>query len=225
SGGIGAQLTHRLSERFHILALYNQTALDDELQNQKRVTPIPVDLSQPDWPEMIKAGIPERGLYGIIHSAWPSMVRGGLLNQSGNTLQKQLDFGVLQLVELARLMTEHPTESGARLITIGSVAGGYRPSLNVAPYSLGKMAQEQTVRLLAAELASKGITVNAVNPNFLPIGMNKEANARRVKLEEARIPQGRLCSPGDIENTILWLLSEGASYVSGQLIGLAGAQL
>jgi 3-oxoacyl-[acyl-carrier protein] reductase len=84
---------------------------------------------------------------------------------------------------------------------------------------------EHTVRLLAAELAVKRITVNAICPSFVPAGMNQHADERRRKLEAAQVPLGRLCQPEDIAGMIRWLVSPGASFVSGQVLGLTGAQL
>ena len=69
------------------------------------------------------------------------------------------------------------------------------------------------------------MTVNAVCPSFLAVGINDRADERQQKLEKARVPLGRLCTPADVEGTIDYLLSGAASFVSGQILGLSGGQL
>jgi NAD(P)-dependent dehydrogenase (short-subunit alcohol dehydrogenase family) len=153
------------------------------------------------------------------------MPKGGLLSVPRETVESQLAFGTLHLIELARLLSARAADDGARLVALGSVAGRFRPVLGVAAYSLAKSALEETVRLLAAELAIRKITVNAVCPSFVPAGINQQADERRQKIEAARIPLGRLCQPEDVVAAVAFLLSPGASFVSAQVIGLAGAQL
>ncbi|HUQ10235.1 MAG TPA: SDR family oxidoreductase, partial [Steroidobacteraceae bacterium] len=96
--------------------------------------------------------------------------------------------------------------------------------LAVSTYSLSKAALEQTVKLLAPELARKKITINAVCPSFVPTGMNEQSDARARKLEAARVPLGRLCSPEDVVGTVRFLLSPEASFLSGESIVLSGGQ-
>ena len=92
-------------------------------------------------------------------------------------------------------------------------------------YSLGKAVLEHSMRLLAPELARKGVTVNAVLPSFIPVGMNAAKSSRAVLLETAKVPAGRLGSPVEVANAIEYLLSPGASFVSGQLVSLTGGQM
>jgi len=95
----------------------------------------------------------------------------------------------------------------------------------MAAYSLGKVCLENTVRLLAPELAIKKITINAVCPSFTPVGMNQQVNERVLLVEKAAVPLGRLCDVGDIGGVIKYLLAPEASFISGQSIALTGGQL
>src|SRR5262249_47792134 len=100
-----------------------------------------------------------------------------------------------------------------------------KPAFNLAAYSLGKGVLEDTVRLLAPEMARKQVTVNAVCPSFLAVGINGRADERQQKMETARVPLGRLCTPADVAAAVEYLLSPGAAFVSGQVLGLSGGQL
>jgi 3-oxoacyl-[acyl-carrier protein] reductase len=69
------------------------------------------------------------------------------------------------------------------------------------------------------------VTINAVCPSFLPVGINKQANQRQVIAESATVPMGRLGSVADVIGMIRYLLSPEASFVSGQVLRLTGGQL
>ncbi len=74
-------------------------------------------------------------------------------------------------------------------------------------------------------MARKKVTVNAVCPSFVPLGINKQADERQQKMEAARVPLGRLCTAADVAGAVDYLLSPAASFVSGQILGLSGGQL
>jgi 3-oxoacyl-[acyl-carrier protein] reductase len=69
------------------------------------------------------------------------------------------------------------------------------------------------------------VTINAVCPSFLPVGINKQASQRQVMAESATIPMGRIGSVEDVIGMVRYLLSQEASFVSGQILRLTGGQL
>jgi len=225
SGGIGQSLVESLAKYYPVLAATHTEGTNDAEKQQPRVQTLTLDFCDPEWMDQLRAVIPEHGLYGIIHCAWPGAAQGGLLTTPSDVLTRQMAFGTTHLVELARLMVDRIGPDGGRLIAIGSTYGTRQPRLNLAGYSLAKAALEHTVRLLAAELALRNVTVNALCPSFVPTGMNRHADERRQKLEAASIPAGRLCRTSDIAAAVEWLLSPGASFTSGQVIALNGGQL
>ena len=225
SGGIGRRLIESLSRTFNVIATVNRGELPIELGNHPHINSVRLDFAQPDWCDTLASTLPETGLFGVVHGAWPSLPKGGLMHVATELIQQQLAYGTTHLIDLARLLASRVGDDGGRLIAIGSVAGRQKPSVNMAAYSLGKSVLEDTVRLLAPELAGKKITANALCPNFVPVGMNGQADERRKKLEVAAIPMGRACQPDDILSAVEWLLSDSAGFVSGQIIGINGAQL
>ena len=222
SGGIGAALLHALTQEFSVLALVHRHPLQEAPPHAVEVR---ADIGAPGWEEMIAQRLGSRALYGIVHCAWAGMPKGGLLQSDTRLIEQQLAFGTSHVVRLARLLFNLVGSDGGRMVALGSVAGHHKPALGLGAYSLAKSALEDTLRLLAPELARKKISINAVCPTFVPAGMNVQADDLQIKREKALIPMGRICETGDIVGAVRYLLSPNASFISGQSIILSGAQL
>jgi NAD(P)-dependent dehydrogenase (short-subunit alcohol dehydrogenase family)/acyl dehydratase len=225
SGGLASGLLPALVRHFDVIALTNRSPLEASLAELPGVRQVRADLADDAWTSAVDLARAGRPLFGVIHAAWPGMPKGGLLAADDDVVEQQMRFGTVHLVALARLLAASVDASGGRLVAVGSTAGSTRPSINYASYSLGKAALEHTVALLAPELARKAITINAVCPPLLPVGMNKHLNERQRLIEVSRVPVGRLCDVGDVSALVGYLLSDDASFVTGQSIVLNGGQL
>ncbi|HWG61809.1 MAG TPA: 3-oxoacyl-ACP reductase FabG [Streptosporangiaceae bacterium] len=101
-----------------------------------------------------------------------------------------------------------------------------------ANYSAAKAGMQGFTKTLAIELGQFGITANAVAPGFIVTDMTA-ATAERVKMDfqdfqdaaATQIPVRRVGQPEDVAHTISFLVSEGAGFVSGQVIYVAGGPL
>jgi 3-oxoacyl-[acyl-carrier protein] reductase len=225
SGGLGSSLVARLSTNYDIIAVTHHESLPGNLAQESNVLELKLDLQSNSAAESMRLAVGVNCLYGIVHTAWPGVPRGGLLQADPDAVLLQVSFGSHSTIDLARVLYHHAGEDGGRLILIGSTAATLKPHLPWAAYSLGKACLEQTSRLLAPEMARKRITVNVVSPSFVPVGINRQATKQSKLAEAASVPLGRLCSEGDVEDLVGFLLSDQAGYISGQVLALTGARL
>ncbi|MFN2512395.1 MAG: SDR family oxidoreductase [Pyrinomonadaceae bacterium] len=225
SGGLGTAMVSALASDYQVLALVNRQTLPESVRSLPDVCEQMIDLTTPNMEESLASRIGSESVYGVVHAAWPGAPRGSLLQADQDSIRSQVDFGTVLTVRLARVLFAHADAAGARFIALSSTAGSNKPYLPMGVYSLGKACLESTIRLLAPEMARKRITVNAACPSFVPVGINKESDERKLLQESAAIPMGRLCQPDDVVGMIRYLLSPEASFVSGQVFALTGARL
>jgi NAD(P)-dependent dehydrogenase (short-subunit alcohol dehydrogenase family) len=214
---MGRAIVSDLRKDYAVIGTVNRRPMSKELTDSENVSAIQADFSEPDWDQRVAEALKGRALYGVVHAAWPGAPNGGLLGASEFVVDQQLSFGTTQMIRLSRLIFANAAKDGGRVVTLGSSLGSQKPKINFAPYSLGKMAMEHTVRLLAPELARKNITINAVCPFPAAVGMHRYANDVQRMKDSALVPMGRLCTPEDVVGMV--------RFLSGQSITLSGAQL
>jgi 3-oxoacyl-[acyl-carrier protein] reductase len=170
----------------------------------------------------VGAAVSERGgLDVLVHSA--GVARDNLFALSGPDDWDEplrVNLGGALRVTRAALRPMLAAGRGA-IVHIGSVAG-MRASPGQAGYSASKGGLVALVRTLAAELAPRGIRVNAVVPGLCAAGMALRLDRRIVADRLARIPLGRLGRGEEVAQVALFLASDSSSYVVGQAITVDG---
>lgn len=111
-----------------------------------------------------------------------------------------------------------------RIVTIGSIVGTMG-NPGQANYVASKAGMAGMVKSIAAEVASRGITVNNIAPGFIQTAMTDELNDDQKNNMLSAIPQGAFGQPEDIANTTAFLSSEEAKYITGQTIHINGGML
>jgi len=111
-----------------------------------------------------------------------------------------------------------------RVINISSVVG-IMGNAGQTNYSATKAALIGFTKSLAKEVGSRGITVNAVAPGFIDTPMTQGLPEDIKEAYKKQIPLGRFGSPEDVANAVLFLASEKASYITGEVINVNGGML
>ena len=108
-----------------------------------------------------------------------------------------------------------------RIISISSVVGvnGNPGQVN---YSASKAGVIGVTKTLARELSSRNITVNAVAPGFIETAMTAKLSEEARNSMLSQVPLGRPGTPEDVANAVLFLASDQASYITGQIIQVNG---
>ncbi len=123
----------------------------------------------------------------------------------------------------ARLMARH---RWGRIVNIASVAGMRAVGTGRTAYGTSKGAVIALTRQMAVELASHGITANAVSPGPVDTPMTQVLHSARFREEYARaIPMERYGTTAEIASAVMYLASEDASYVTGAVLPVDGGFL
>ena len=114
---------------------------------------------------------------------------------------------------------------GGAIVNVASIAG-LRPELGLGPYGVTKAALISLTRQLAMELGRDGIRVNAVAPSIVKtefasaLWKNEEISRRALE----RNPIGRFATADEVAAAITFLVSDGASYINGEVLPIDGGE-
>ncbi len=110
----------------------------------------------------------------------------------------------------------------ARVVNIGSIDGFHVPALETYAYSTSKAAVHHLTRVLAKQLAPRGITVNAVAPGPFESKMMAATLERFRDVIVGSCPLGRIGEPEDMAGIAIYLASRAGAYVTGAVIPVDG---
>ncbi len=131
-------------------------------------------------------------------------------------------FGSMELLQLAaKLMRKQKKGSIINLSSIVGITGN--PGQLV--YSSTKGAIIAMTKTAAKELAPQGIRVNAIAPGMIDTDMMRSIGEKHLAVHLSHIPLGRLGRPEEIADTAVFLASDAASYITGQVLAVDGSVL
>jgi 3-oxoacyl-[acyl-carrier protein] reductase len=230
SGGIGAAICKRLAADGHHLIVHANRSLDkaeavvaDIRAAGGSAEAVAFDVTDRDATAAALATLLEGGAIQIVVNNAGIHDDAVFPGMSGDQWDRVVDvslngfFNVTQPLTLPMIRTRW-----GRIVNVSSVAAiaGNRGQVN---YSAAKGALHSASKSLALELASRGITVNAVAPGVIATDMSEGAfDAETVK---KLVPMQRAGQPEEVADLIAFLTSEKAAYISGQVISINGAMI
>jgi 3-oxoacyl-[acyl-carrier protein] reductase len=226
SGGIGQAIALQLAkEGYNLYLHYNKNektlmGLLEQLQMyQGEYIPVQGDLSESNDYRKITSNI--FALDAIVHCGGQSHY--GLLTDIDEVeVEAMLKVHVTAPLVLTKLLLpKFMNKRKGNIIVISSIWGQTGGAYEVA-YSTVKGAQISFVKALSKEVALNGIRVNAIAPGAINTLMNSHLSEEDISLINEEIPMGRLGRPEEVANGVSFLLSEKASYITGQVLAING---
>ena len=121
-------------------------------------------------------------------------------------------------------MTHMIRQRSGRVINMSSVVG-ISGNPGQANYAAAKAGLIGLTKAVAREVASRNVTVNALAPGYITTAMVDELTEETQEKILARIPMGRFGTPEDVAEAVIFLCSDGASYITGQVLTIDGGMI
>ena len=226
TGGIGGEIAKALHEAGATVGISGRNedklkALASELGD--RVHVLPADLSTAE------------GADALVKSATEAMEKIDILvNNAGLTRdnlsmrmkdedwQEVIDVNMTATFRLARAVQRGMMKARhGRIVNIGSVVGT-TGNPGQANYCASKAGMIGWSKAMAAEVASRGITVNCIAPGFIATAMTDVLTDDQKQRINNNIPMARMGAPNEIASAVVYLASDEAGYVTGQTIHVNG---
>lgn len=137
-------------------------------------------------------------------------------------LRTNLGSALLNLQTASRLMRRG--RSGGSVVTISSIIG-LRGNAGQVAYASAKAGLIGMTLSAAKELGRDHIRVNAIAPGFIDTAMTEHLDEKTRQNHMNSIPMGRPGTPDDVANAVCFLVSDAASYITGQTLGIDGGMV
>ena len=226
TGGIGCQIAKKMHAQGATLALTDMNldtlkAFQAELGD--RVFVYSANLTDSEsLNQLVKQAQADMGRIDILVNNAGITKDGLAMRMTDDQWQAVLNINLTAGFKLARAVIPGMMKNRfGRVISMASIVG-VMGNAGQANYSASKVGLIAMSKCMAQELASRGITFNSVAPGFIKTPMtdalSEEVRAQLLK----EVPMGRLGTAEDIANTVVFLASDEASYITGQTIHVNG---
>ena len=230
SGGIGAAICQRLAADGHHVIVHANRGLEKAQAIAAQIVAeggsaeaVAFDITDRAATAAALEALTEAGAIQILVNNAGIHDDAVFPGMSGEQWDRVLDVSLNGFLNVTQPLTMPMMRTRwGRIVSISSVAAvaGNRGQVN---YSAAKGALHAASKSLALELASRGVTVNAVAPGLIATGMIEGAfDADMVK---RLVPMQRVGQPKEVADLVAFLASDQAGYISGQVISINGAMI
>ena len=230
SRGIGAAIARRMAEAGASVALNYNASIDAAKEVQKSIDSVggntmltAGDVSDESQAEqIIKAVVSEFGRIDILINNAGIHRDRLLLRMKTSDFDEVLQVNLRGAFLCTRFVMPHLIRQHyGRVINISSVVG-LTGNPGQANYAAAKAGLIGFTKAVAREVASRNVTVNAVAPGYIATGMVEDLSEEQRSQILERIPMGRFGTTEDVAETILFVSSKGAGYLTGQVFTVDG---
>ncbi len=225
TGGIGNELVKKFTslDASIVATGTNQEKLENLKNNYPKLNIIKFDISNHSKIEKFidEANSKIGGLDILINNAGIT-IDNLSLRMKDEEWQKVLDINLSSTFYMCKFALKKMLKNKyGRIVNITSIVG-HTGNLGQSNYSASKAGIVAFSKSLAIEYAKKNITVNCVSPGFIQTNMTDKISDSMKEVLTSRIPMNKLGNGEDVSNTVAFLASEEASYITGETVHVNG---
>jgi 3-oxoacyl-[acyl-carrier protein] reductase len=154
------------------------------------------------------------------------IVRDSIIELSHEDWKRVIDVNINGTFNCCKAVIPHMIgRSYGRIVNITSIAGKMGDITASPAYGTSKGAINTLTKSLARQLASYNITVNAIAPHAIETDMSAEWSEEKRRTVVESIPLKRMGKPAEVAEAVLFLVSDGASFITGEILDVNGGYL
>lgn len=192
---------------------------------------IQADVSDPFAIKTLFAEVEQRlgPVYGLVNNAGVVDERSRVDGMSAARIERMFRINaigpMLCCAEAVRRMSVQHGGNGGVIVNVSSAAARLGSAGWFVDYAASKAAIDTMTKGLALEVVEEGIRVNAVRPGIIATDIHASGGSPdRVALLRDTLPMKREGTPEEVAQTIVWLLSDKASYITGSIVDVSGGR-
>lgn len=223
TGGIGGAIAKRMKDAGATVVVSGRSMDKLNAQFDDSYVKIPIDLAADNGAvDLVNAAIEAAGKIDIVVNNAGITKDTLLMRMTDEQFDDVINTNLRSCFKMCRAVVMPMMKNrGGRIINMASIIGtiGGPGQANYAASKGGMIAMTKSI---AAEVASRGITANCIAPGFIKTPMTDVLSDDLKKTYLAQIPAGRFGEPDDIAAACVFLASDDASYINGQVLHING---
>ena len=229
--GIGKAIALRFAQEqavVGLLDLRDPRPVAEEMKAKGYVAlPFSVDITDyQSVGRVVDSVLEQYGKIDILVNNAGIIVRGTILELSHEDWQRVMNVNINGTFNCVKVVIPNMVaQSYGRIVNITSIAGKMGDITASPAYGTSKGAINTFTKSLARQLASHNITVNAIAPHAIETDMSAEWSDEKRREVINSIPLKRLGKPEEVAEAALFLVTEGASYITGEILDMNGGYL